>query len=587
MPEDYEKVLRDLAPRIKWMECSSSQCKLSDFDSRKGIVAVPGDYDHPDKTFDLTFQRFTRNTKPPMRHVIVLAGGPGESGRSVEDKVKTILNGLADHPIACYTVDHRGLGESGPFLAGKKYKDVRNSFESFFSNTPFPVKNLRTHDAALDVGMLAMAIQNEGDFPAQSTLHLIGGSYGATWANQVISLMPNLFNSVYLSAMPRLRNTIVGSGIGIAENCSLDDECRKRIGGKVSEEYRIAIKNVAKYTTNECTKALGDCIPKYKETDDAGRLTLLAVSFEDLMNNSFFLGEDNKASQLLLPFIKATSDCTDVAGYKRDVIGVMKKHMKLSVDQSSLDESQEKSLGKHSKLDKMVNSVGFIDLLFYNGPPNLHPPGNDDLFDDLAVPYSYLRLYNELKPHLANMKFTEHHPLTSTKTRVWLEMGRMDLITDYVQAWDTFEKINAPEKAWILINSQGHGFSDDTCLHTRLAEFLDIPAKGAGKKCVALVNSVYKLDWSFKNSPAYAKIWDYVKTSNKETLPIEKQLSAVPTYYHISGRVDGLITGLGLVLTIIILTACATVLAAAVLGGIYFYRRNKRSNSPSTTQVPA
>lgn len=536
---DYEAALRQQKPNITWQICDSSKCRLENYISKKGTIQVPHDHENPSSPkITISFQRFTKKDRPSKYHVIFLAGGPGRLGRSTDGKISMMLRQFGDNDVACYSIDHRGMGDSSKFTnMDEKYMDYKDHIESIIKNGPFPVKFLTTHQASLDVSALAIAISNELDYDTNSTFHLMGGSYGGLWGNQVVRLTPNLFYSAYLSAVPRMRDAIPSSAIGLAENCAMDSFCRRKIGGNVMLELRKSIKTILNFKANECTQMFADMLDFYKETDDYGRLIILADTLQPLISGNIDIGDYINSVQLVLVFLKATSDCLHPTRYDNEVLSVVKQGMNSlyfrSGDRSVRSFNRRKS-DESSLLNVFVNTLGFIDSDFYPGAPSLTPKNLDDIHEDIGTFELYSPRQKLLQKYLKGMVHTENYPLKTIKTHIYMEQGRIDLNTDYRPAYATFESIRAPFKVWILYDHSGHSYSTkDKCLHDRLAEFLNIRKDSNGESCVYLRNKSKRLDWTFSHYSKLIKLWEHIKTAPNE-IAASIQVGSIPNYQKIT-----------------------------------------------------
>jgi hypothetical protein len=75
----------------------------------------------------------------------------------------------------------------------------------------------------------------------------------------------------------------------------------------------------------------------------------------------------------------------------------------------------------------------------------------------------YMRL-KPLEPYLKDRRLIGQHPLKTTRTTVNAVSSRIDLHTPYHPAWRFFERIEAPEKNWLLYEHRAHGNFDHECL---------------------------------------------------------------------------------------------------------------------------
>lgn len=541
---DYEPDLRELEPHVTWKDCSG-HCVLGSLESRKGVIIVPSNYDDPADSQDLkvTFWRFTSSREiVPTIHLFLLAGGPGNSGRAEDGVAKALVKFFGPYGLAVYLLDPRGLGESSPFLRGYEGASVTPLRHEIIRSGPFPVAHLTARNSALDVGMITIALQKEPDYDPTSTWHISGGSYGALLANQAVLLAPNLFASVYLTGVPRMRGSPLPSGRGIAENCALNDYCREQAGGNVWEDVQRSIKSALHPETNACTRALSSVINKYSESTTEHRHILLTYLFRDLMHGRSTGFKDTfvQQSQVIFLFLRATSDCVDPGSYVKEVLVPMLVHLRkdyLTGGAKELargaEEALEKSQSRTAQLfDRFVNTIGILDIEFYSGPPRPTRPNDYDLHDDVVLAHAYAGRYEAYKEYLREMVHTVNVPLCTNTTRVFVEQGRMDLHTTYQSTKDAFDSMVAPEKTWYLVDSLGHQTIMDGCWFQRMGTFLGFTGQSSPEACLAHLNEHKKSDWTFETNPELARWWKYIRKTGPAA-PAAQQVLPVPNYVHV------------------------------------------------------
>lgn len=541
---DYEPILRRLKPQIIWKECGG-RCRLGNLESRRGTIVVPSSYEDAAISANLriTFWRFTSSFDiVPTIHLFVLAGGPGYSGRIEDSKVKTLIEFFGPSGLAVYLMDPRGLGQSSSFLKGHEGSSIVEMAPEITQTGPFPVAHLTAQNSALDVGMIIVASQRESDYHPSSTWHVLGGSYGALLANQVVLLTPNLLESVYMTGVPRMRDSKLPSGRGVAENCALDTYCREQMGGNVWEDFRVSIRNVLHPETNACTKAFSRIIDQYPESGVEDRQLLLAHLFRDLIygRSVSFNGNFAQQTQLILLFLRVTSDCVKPDTYVNEVLGPMTIHLRKAYltsgakkfAKSAEELFEEDGSQGSSHLDGFVNTIGILDIEFYCGLPKLLQPEDYDIHDDIVLAQTYARRYNAYGKYLKDMKHTLNIPLRTGKTRVFLEQGRLDLHTTYQPTKEAFDQMVAPEKTWYMIDSMGHPTVINDCWFHRIGTFLGFTGQDPPERCIAQVNQSKNSNWKFKEHPRLSLWWKYVRKSGPAA-PIAQQVLPIPNYQYV------------------------------------------------------
>lgn len=541
---DHEPILRKLNPRIIWRNCHGS-CRLGNLESRRGTLIVPSSYEGAtsSKNVKITFWRFTSSPDMvPKIHLFVLAGGPGHSGRVEDPKAKALIKFFGPSGLAVYLIDPRGLGQSSPFMKGHEGPSIVGLVPEITQTGPFPVAHLTARNTALDVGMIIVALQQEPDYNPDSTWHVFGGSYGALLANQVVFLNPNLLDSVYMTGLPRMRDSKRPSGRGVSENCALDAYCREQMGGNVWKDFRKSIENVLHPETNECTQAFSKVIDRYSGSGIEDRQILLAYLFRDLIygRSTSFNGNFAQQTQLILLFLRVTSDCVNPDTYVKEVLAPMTIHLQRAYLTSearkyakTVEELlEEDSSQGSSKLDGFVNTIGILDIEFYSGPPRLLKSNENDLHDDIVLSHAYARRYDAYKEYLKDMEHTLNVPLRTGKTRVFLEQGRLDLHTTYQPTKDAFDRMVAPEKTWYMLDSMGHRVVINDCWFQRIGTFLGFIGQEPPERCIAHLNEFKKSNWKFEGHPKLGEWWKYVRKSGPAS-PIAQQVLPIPHYQYV------------------------------------------------------
>ena len=536
MIENYRALLESLNPEVSWKRCIEVYCKLKNYSSYYTKIGVPSDYGNPhSKRIEIQVQKFHhfKNVNPKI-HVITLAGGPGAAGRSTDGTVQYLLEQFPNDQIAVYTIDHRGLSDSACIIKGcLPWREIRSHLPSITKNSPFPITHLTVHNAALDAAMLALAVKSADP---SGRLIVYGASYGAALAHQAVKLVPDLFYSAVIESVPFLKGTSTDTFMGLAEHCALDNICRNKVGGDVWKEIQRAVRTIANLE-NKCSKILADQLDEiYRKTDYEGRIILLSMLLNPLFINSYGNRNVNfHSAQLIVPFLKITSDCISPKEYKDHVFKPLSKYFSSALindiqnSQRSF-ENDAKYLDTHKLcLNTFVNTVILIDMYYYAGVPKI-PKDITDFSGNLGYITDYNRRYNLLAPYLAGATPTDTRPLITKHTRIYIAHSRMDHQTSYPPAYDLYQSIDAPVKVWFFLENRGHVKLYGDCFQRLLGEILGLT--GADESllyCIKETNRKEALDWAFSHDTNLSALWKYVKTASGH-VPASLQVKNVPNF---------------------------------------------------------
>ncbi|PJF18342.1 hypothetical protein PSACC_01830 [Paramicrosporidium saccamoebae] len=522
---DWEHKLRDLNPTIRWeSSCSDKFCASTDLSTKRGYVKVPSNYTTNGKTFDVGFQQVTVPGSKPWIHVLYLAGGPGGYGADEMDSAN-MWTEICDGDVAGYAVDHRGLGTSGEFAsASYRWSDMKGNLQKHLSSGPFDAQDVTLENAALDVGMISLAIKMGPGWTERSRIVLHGFSYGSEWAHHSASRLPNLYNSVIMGGISTVHKNRNTSLQGIAENCAMDAFCRSKMGGAVEKNYRQAVRNMIDPSYNECTELFHNVFD-ITGTGQGEKVRELSFILMDLImgnHERFPNSREYRSVMAILPIVKATSDCTDLDEYRRKVIEPLEKYINPVYKKTSWAGGDDSNT--------LVNTLVLLsyDYCFESVAPPSVSSSYDDLYPSEAYKQLYHWRYEALQQAQKNLTCTLGSPVVSSTTEFAFAQSRMDLNTPYYPGWELYNEIKVPRKHWLLFQNRGHDGYMGECMAALVLQML-YPAGHTFdyKTCMAAEDAERKLDWTLKNAPDFQDIWDVVATESNTT-PVFK---AVPTHH--------------------------------------------------------
>lgn len=523
---DYEANLRARKPVLEpWTQIQNYY--HTPYETFKTYLTVPSSYDSSSEEgrdqVRLYIQKYVNINNVhvmPQVFMILLSGGPGLEGEDQEPAVARLLSHFSSLALVCYTIDPRGVGKSSKFIPdGHKLDGLcRDDLNLIIKEGPFAITDLSIHTAALDAGMLAIALQATPEWQPSSRLIIQGSSYGAAVAHQSIKVLPFLYDGGFIEMVPQVRGLSAPGLIGLAEHCGLDPFCRSFFPsqGSIWEEVRAAIKDIIGAKANECVRTFVNYFDRdyFRRTIPMDRRVLLSLVFRETMGAKR-LSTGFRPAQLLLPFLRITSECRlSREDYIRQVLKPLEPYIRRGQPINVVW-----TMGSSSQMNHLANGILILDLEYYAGIPKADPlsPAYEDMSISLASKLHYDKNYRLLAPHLTGYRFTDTRPLRTPRTRLLISNSRLDFNTGYRQAWELYSSLEAPEKYWLLLEHRHHESTWTTC-HAQVIGYLmglDEGAMGPRREadldeCLRRANEEERLDWSFSGVPSLAALWTFL-----------------------------------------------------------------------------
>lgn len=189
------------------------------------------------------FAKRATGEAPDGRRVVLLAGGPGFAGDSMEPLAATLID--ADPGLTVLLPDHRGTGrssklgcagpegpfsEGGPTIVGPEWPQCWGELSAEYGEG---LQHFTSFEAARDVAAL---IEATGDGPA----FVLGVSYGTFWASRYLQLFPQqaagvIFDSLcppghcFIADQDRDENEVAQAWF--TEVCGAHPVCDAKLGG--------------------------------------------------------------------------------------------------------------------------------------------------------------------------------------------------------------------------------------------------------------------------------------------------------------------------------------------------------------------
>ncbi|PJF18592.1 Proteinase (Secreted protein) [Paramicrosporidium saccamoebae] len=506
--KDLERILLEFnGPEckdcIKWSKCEKDNIHYSKGRiCKRGQLKVPSNYKDPEGgTFELTFYQYTQRGQIPRAHLLFLNGGPGGPGVAYRDNA-TLISELTNGDVATYLVDHRGLGESGQFTETKESWEIETSdLKNAIVNKKLDEKDLQLVNAALDVNIIASALSH-GD--PDSRLSVYGFSYGALWAHEAAQLAPNLFDSIILGGMPARNGSEEAYTLwGILEHCKLDPFCSSKMGSDIPLAFSAMVERLGKQFANRCVKEMRRQLEIPSGTPES-----IISSISAYLRKFVFVAPLPGATwtnvQILLPFVKATVDCTDFDGYVENVILPLKNAVQKYKQDTGPVRQIEWSLNESNSFVNQIVNFNISNDSSLKKRSELHPYYNYQLTN--PFPASMF-----CKFCLAGQDEHSQGYLNSAKTATIHMQGLFDARTSYRGGEEFFNRVTVPSKIFQPVNNRGHNLTGP-CEAKYILAAVYGQSTLAAEQCFEESNQSEPIKWEFSETEhPFKNIWSMVK----------------------------------------------------------------------------
>lgn len=493
-----------LAGRLIWSAERAWASGGVRFRVRRGILMVPASYDDVrGEHMTVYIERFrppTRatTTRPKGRHhMILLSGGPGQSGALWRHELPPLL-GRIPTPLQAgllfYTVDVRGVGKSS------RLYDVHDREWRRFFDPPHDPARYSVSNAARDIALLGRLVQKDPD----DKLSLLGVSFGGFLAARTVAMHPTLFDWLLMDSPSMTAGRFsAANDEGFWKNCRDDRHCRRMIGSVPA--IRRAYHRVATgRRRNPCVRmierrgGIDDWLwPLLRgEVSDAGRPTL-------------------HPSMLAVPLILHLYRCPCELYFGRVIV----PHVNRIRDQGRIAVAERKDGEDEAfAINQFYNSYILIsELMKYPEQPDdcAGASHTATLTNQCNIWQRYYPDYLALQDHRYVPDQWRDNPVNSGRTRVVVLAGGMDLVTPSRLAMRWLRTVRARQKILLHWNTRGHVVTPDaSCLsHLFAAVFAPEARERKGHlrrlaRCMERTQKTIRLDWRFGGEEyAFAQDW--------------------------------------------------------------------------------
>lgn len=463
--------------------------------------------------FDYSVTRLSSGR--PVNHIILLAGGPGQKGSSISEKVGQFSEDFGPD-FVLYAPDHRGTGKSGKF-AGANRHGLSSDLRELSKAGVLPIESITIENAAWDVVALAEMIKRDAGWLPESKLVLLGCSYGGIWGSRAVNLRPELFDWLFLNS------ALVASAFWdpvrdreLLRACAEDTFCHAQMGGNV-DGLRNAMTYLADPSFNECTRRFHQMVGLAPERE-AGETDPSRVlqSYQNLLSALVLklIKSGPLGSRPGLAFIKNMYQChhPEVFGSLLAAVMEMAYASGLAVEASEMvsmllsDDDSMNILGDGQAVSTLINVYMIGNELYdFSAPPPAEcaarvPLG---LFSLCSSYWSYKknweRSFAELPKSRPARSLEAATRISSSRTKVLVFQGALDPITPLPALEKYYAGLRVPYKRMVVHRNYGHvGVFSSPCSKYILGELLHGGSTAWTDLCVVMENR-RRLDWSFEN----------------------------------------------------------------------------------------
>lgn len=471
----------------------------------KGVLIVPASYEEDSgEHITVYIERFQRlssqqgRSDKPRHHLILLSGGPGQSGALWRHELPPLVRRIPkkSHPGLCfYTIHLRGIGKSSKAFGPVKREKWQDSFKPPHSLARYSISN-----AARDVASLARLVKR------RPTDHftLFGVSFGGFLAARTVTMFPDLFDWLIVDS-PSMRTGRFSSANDdqFWRNCLEDEKCQEMVGS-VRGIRRMYHRIVTGRRPNACIKT----------AEQKGRIEewlwpLLRGEVSDASSPYYH------PAMLAIPIILHLYHCPSSHYFGHVMVPQIEeiRHKgRISVREGRAEEDRDFSI------EPFYNSyILTSELIKYPKVPE-ECAGTSHLItvtNQCYVWERYLSDYKILKDHLYPLDQYRDNRIDSSRTKLVVLTGGMDLVTPPRLAINWSQTLTVPKKIMLHWTTRGHVVTPEApCLEHMFAVVLATEKTKQRSyqrrlaNCIARANKEARLDWHFKSDEySFARDW--------------------------------------------------------------------------------
>lgn len=363
---------------LEWHSLPESEyprAETSDLTAHHTTINVPLFYGNDAEKYGITSEKMKKSffaiylrkyywgnldTSRPIKHVILVAGGPGESGQSWTAKLHKLSRQYGRSNLIFYVADHRGVYKSRDVVElitketekGKSrtsWRRIRRneqvSEKDWIKNVPeferlvgYPLVVMTCSNAARDLALISLVIRkyNIRSAGVNARIYLHAQSYGTQVVTRTLNLLPNFYDGVLLEGLATMElvKESAKADFGILSSCAEDRKCSKQfsvIGGgdllslRSPFDLRKLLEDMTQKSHNRaCRDVFLTQFRSLVYSESIKFWDAIHLSFYELLADDFvnpYTGKHGNfyPGMLVLPFIRDMYYCRDVGKFSKQV----------------------------------------------------------------------------------------------------------------------------------------------------------------------------------------------------------------------------------------------------------------------------
>lgn len=300
----------------------------------------------------------TLDTSRPVNHVILVAGGPGESGKSWIDSLHKLSRQYGRKSTIFYVADHRGVYQSRDVVQlitketdkghvrtswrRKRRSESENEadwikrVDEFEEAVGFPLVSMTCSNAARDLALISTIIKRHF-MKSNARIYLHAQSYGTQVSTRALNLLPNFYDGVLLEGLATMElvKESAKADFGILSSCAEDRKCSQMFSFERPEkdllpltgpfDLKHLLEGMAKRPHNRaCRDIFLNAMRSSVYSDNVSFWDAIHLSFYEMLADDFtnpYTGDKgNFYPGILVPFlIRDMYYCSDSDRFSRQM----------------------------------------------------------------------------------------------------------------------------------------------------------------------------------------------------------------------------------------------------------------------------
>lgn len=346
----------------------------------------------------------------PIKHVILVAGGPGESGQSWTRTLHKLSRQYERPNLILYVADHRGVYKSRDVVelikkeaeqgeARKSWKRIKRNenvserdwiknIHEFERLVGYPLVAITCSNAARDLALISLVIRkhNTKSNGRNARFYLHAQSYGTQVVTRTLNLLPEFYDGVLLEGLATMElvKESAKSDFGILSSCAEDRKCSDMFSVEPSSpdllplrspfDLRKLLEEMDHKSNNRvCRNIFLTQMRRLVYSETISFYDAIHLSFYELLADDFLNPYTGKKGNfypgmLVLPLIRDMYYCRDTDKFLRQVEKIIEV---IAISVRRLDKPYVKEPTKTKEPSKMLDP-DHIDSYFVQSYINIH-----------------------------------------------------------------------------------------------------------------------------------------------------------------------------------------------------------------------